>query len=108
MADQRAITLGKIIEARTSSSPVYPAPTATPALTPATGAAAGGTAVVVTGTGLSGAAAVLFDGVPGTALDVTSDTTLAVTTPAHGIGAVDVVVVTPGGVVTKASGFTYS
>jgi hypothetical protein len=107
MADQRAITLGKVIEAATTTSPAYPAPTVT-ALDPVSGAAAGGTAIVLTGTGLSGARAVLFDGVPGTALSVVSDAELAVTSPAHGAGAVDVVVVTPGGVVTEASGYTFT
>jgi hypothetical protein len=107
MADQRAITLGKVIEAATTSSPAYPAPTVT-ALDPVSGAAAGGTAIALTGTGLSGAVAVLFDGVPGTALSVVSDGEVSVTSPAHGAAAVDVVVVTPGGVVTETDGFEFT
>lgn len=106
MADQRAIRLGKTIKAATATSPAYPAATVT-SLTPATGAEAGGTAVALVGTGLSGCTAVLFAGVPGTALNVTSDTALSVTTPA-GTGEIDVVVVTPGGAVTEADGFTYA
>jgi nucleoid-associated protein YgaU len=108
MPDQRAVTLGKVVRAATSTSPAYPAPTASPALSPTSGAAAGGTAVTVTGTDLSGVVAVLFDDVPGTGLTVTSDTSVVVTTPAHGAGAVTVTVVTPGGVVKKTTAFTYS
>jgi hypothetical protein len=76
-------------------------------LAPTSGAAAGGTAVTVTGTNLSGTIAVLFDDVPGTGL-VTSDTSVVVTTPAHGAGAVTVTVVTPGGVIKKTTAFTFS
>lgn len=72
MADQRAVTLGKIIEARTNSSPAYPAPTIT-AITPNTGVLAGGEVVAVTGTGLSGCSAVFFGDAPGTALSVVDD-----------------------------------
>jgi hypothetical protein len=108
MPDQRAITLGKVVRAATTTSPAYPAPTAAAALSPTSGAAAGGTAVTVTGTNLSGVVAVLFDDVPGTGLTVTSDTSVAVTTPAHGAGAVTVTIVTPGGVVKKTTAFTFS
>lgn len=108
MPDQRAVALGKVVRAATANSPAYPAPTAAAALSPATGAAAGGTAVTVTGTNLSGTIAVLFDDTPGTGLTVVSDTSVTVTTPAHSAGAVVVAVVTPGGVVRKAAAFTYS
>lgn len=107
MADQRAIRLGKVIDAATSTSPAFPAATVT-ALTPATGAAAGGTVVALTGTGLSGCTAVLFDGVPGTALDVVDDGEVSVTTPAVAAATVDVVVVTPGGAVAEVDGFVYT
>lgn len=108
MPDQRAITLGKVVRAATTSSPAYPTPTASPALSPTSGAAAGGTAVTVTGTNLSDVVAVTFDGAAGTALTVVSDTSVTVVTPAHSAGAVTVSVVTPGGVVRKATAFTYS
>jgi hypothetical protein len=107
MPDQRAITLGKVVRAATTTSPAYPAPTVTE-LDPATGAAAGGTAIALTGTGLSGAVAVLFDGVPGTALSVVSDGEVAVTSPAHSAATVDVVVVTPGGAVTETDGYEFT
>lgn len=107
MADQRAITLGKIIAARTSTSPAYPAATVG-TLSPTSGAAAGGTAVSVPGTGLSGATAVLFGGVPATAVTVVSDTEVTCATPAGSAGAVDVVVVTPAGAVVDSGGYTYT
>lgn len=108
MPDQRAIALRKVMKAATTTSPAYPAPTAAPALSPTSGAAAGGTTVTVTGTNLESTTAVLFDDTPGTALTVVSDTSVTVATPAHGAGAVVVAVVTPGGVVRKAAAFTYS
>jgi len=66
------------------------------AVLPPTGPLAGGTAVTVVGTGLSGVTGVKFGGVDGTALSVVSDGTLTVTTPAgSAAGAVDVTLVTP-------------
>lgn len=107
MAEQRTIALGKVIEAATNSSPAYPAATVT-GPTPTSGAAAGGTAVSVAGTGLSGCTAVLFDGVPATAVTVVSDVEVTCATPAGSAGAVDVVVVTPAGAVVDAGSFTYT
>ena len=75
---------------------------------PATGAAAGGTAVTISGTNLTGATWVMFGGTNGTAFSVVNATTITVTTPAHAAGAVSVVVLHPTGNVTKANGFTYS
>lgn len=107
MAEQRTITLGKVIEAATNSSPAYPSATVG-TLDPASGAAAGGTAVSVPGTGLSGTVAVLFDGAPATAVTVVSDTEVTCATPAGSAGAVDVVVVTPAGAVVDSGGYTYT
>ena len=50
-------------------------------ITPASGAAAGGDTVTVTGTGFTGATAVTFGSVAGTDLPVVSDTQLTVTSP---------------------------
>lgn len=83
------------------------APTLT-TVAPNTGAAAGGTAVTLTGTGFTGATGATFGGVAGTAFSVTNATTIAVTTPAHAAGAADVIVQSPNGNVTKAGGFTYA
>ncbi|WP_197464264.1 IPT/TIG domain-containing protein [Microbacterium sp. TNHR37B] len=82
-----------------------PAPTVTD-LDPTSGPEAGGTVVTITGTGFTGATAVTFDGTPGTAFTVVSDTEIQVTTPAHAPGAVDVIVEHPGGD-TDAGEFTY-
>jgi hypothetical protein len=78
------------------------------AITPATGAAAGGTVVNIDGTNLAGVKGVTFGGTPGTALHRVSDTRVQVTTPAHAAGAVTVVVQDDAGDVTKPTFFTYT
>jgi hypothetical protein len=68
----------------------------------------GGTAVTITGIGFTDATSVTFGGIAGTGLVVVDDTTLTVTTPAGtSAGAVDVVVIGPGGDGTEVGGFTY-
>lgn len=76
-------------------------------VSPASGDAAGGTVVTITGESLDGATAVNFGGNPGTSFTVVSDSELTVTTPAGVAGAVDVEVVDDGGNVTVSGGFTY-
>jgi IPT/TIG domain len=76
-------------------------------IAPATGPAAGGTNVTLTGTNLEGVTAVTFGGVAATNLDVVSDTEVTVTTPAHATGAVNVVITDDSGTVTKTGAFTY-
>ena len=66
-------------------------------LTPSQGPVAGGNQVTLTGTGLTGATQVSFDGIAGTNLHVTNANTLTVTAPAHALGTIDVTVTTPGG-----------
>ncbi|MBH0110860.1 IPT/TIG domain-containing protein [Salinibacterium sp. NG22] len=61
-------------------------------LSPNIGPVAGGTAVTITGTGFTGATGVTFDGDDGTSFTVVSDTEITVSTPAHVIGVVDVIV----------------
>jgi hypothetical protein len=51
---------------------------------------------------------VTFGDLPATNLSPVNDNILNVTTPAHGAGAVDVVVTTPGGSVTLVNGYTYA
>lgn len=77
-------------------------------LSPATGLAAGGTTVTITGTNLLGATSVTFDDTAGTSLTVNSGTELEVDTPAGSVGAVDVVATTPVGVATVTAGFEYT
>ncbi|TFD46207.1 choice-of-anchor G family protein [Cryobacterium frigoriphilum] len=75
----------------------YLPPAAALSLVPSSGPEAGGTTVVVTGTGFTGATAVTFDGLFGTGFTVDSDTQITVVTPAHAPGLVDAVVLSPNG-----------
>ena len=67
-----------------------------------TGPAAGATSVTITGTGLTGASAVLFGGTPAASYSVTGDTSITAVSPAAPAGTVDVSVTTAGG--TSSSG----
>lgn len=62
---------------------------------PDQGPETGNTLVTITGSGFTGVTSVTFDGIPGTALTVVSDTVLTVRTPPHAPAVVDVVVVHP-------------
>jgi hypothetical protein len=85
----------------------YITPPTITAVAPDTGDEAGGDTVVITGTGLSGATAVLFGSEPA-AFTADSATQVTATTPA-GTGTVDVVVGgVAGGPVTAAGAFTYT
>lgn len=81
-------------------------------LAPATGPAAGGTVVTLSGYNLEGVTSVTFGGVAGTALDTSGatqgDGEIVVTTPAGTAGAKDVVLVDPSGNATLTGGFTYT
>ncbi len=67
-------------------------------IVPSIGPTAGGTLVTITGTSFTGATSVTFGGVPGTNVTVNGDgTQLTVNAPAGTVGAVQVVVTTPGG-----------
>ena len=63
-------------------------------------------AVVISGTGLTGATTVTFGGHAAYSFKIASDTRIEATVP-HGSGTVDVVVVTPRGTAKKAGAFTY-
>jgi hypothetical protein len=78
------------------------------AIEPATGPAAGGTVVVITGTNLAGVEGVTFDAVAGTELVRLSDTRIQVKTPAGSAGTADVVVQDDAGNVSKPAFFTYT
>jgi len=77
------------------------------AVTPASGPVAGGQAVTVTGTNLTGATSVAFGTAPVTPAGGT-DTSLTVTTPAGAAGPVDVTVVTDGGTSTASAADRYT
>ena len=87
------------------AAPVVPTVTS---VTPADGPTAGGTAVLITGSGFTGASSVSF-GATSTVPTVDSDTQITATSP-PGTGVVNVTVVAPGGTsaVTPASQFTYT
>jgi DNA-binding beta-propeller fold protein YncE len=86
------------------------APTVT-GISPASGAAAGGTVVTVSGTNFAGVSAVKFGAVKAESFKVESETLISAVAPTAtgGVGQVDVTVTTPGG--TSATGtpdhFTY-
>ncbi|MBX5442654.1 MAG: IPT/TIG domain-containing protein [Solirubrobacteraceae bacterium] len=90
----------------TSGTPFQttPAPTIT-ALSPASGRV--GTQVTITGTNLTGATQVSFNGIPATGVAVASPTQLTATVPT-GAGAGTVTVTTPGGTASSPSPFTVS
>jgi hypothetical protein len=86
---------------------LFPAATVA-TVSPATGLAAGGTVVTITGTNLDGVADVKFGSTAGTNLKILSSEAIQVTTPAGTAGAKNVIVGDDAGAVTKTNGFTYS
>lgn len=62
-------------------------------ISPPTGSMMGGTAVSISGTGFRPGATVTFAGMPATNVNVVSSTLITANTPAHGMGAVDVVII---------------
>ncbi|MDZ5637369.1 beta strand repeat-containing protein, partial [Janthinobacterium sp. GMG1] len=78
-----------------------PAPTVT-SISPTAGPATGGSTVIITGTGFTGAAAVTFGATAATGFTVNSATQITATAPPGVAGTVDVTVTTPGG--TSAAG----
>ena len=88
----------------------YAAPPTVTSLNPTAGPPAGGTAVTITGTNLTGATAVQFGTANATNLTGNTATTITATAPAATAGTVDVTVTTPGGTTatTTADRFTYN
>lgn len=97
---------GQVIDT-TDIDLLYPTATAV-SITPATGAAAGGTACVIRGTNLSGVTGVKFGTTAGTAFSVVGETEIHVTTPAHTAATVDVVVADDAGNVTMTGAFIFT
>jgi len=90
-------TAGGTSAPSSSNQYTYVAPPAVTAVSPATGPAAGGTAVTITGTGLTGATSVMFGAGAATNVTVVSATSITATAPAGTTGTVDVEVTTPFG-----------
>ena len=103
-----AVSLGYVEASRTLDfelvSPfASTAPLTVGAVSPTAGSTGGGTTVRITGTGFQSRATVAFDGAPGTAYAENS-TTIHVTAPPHGPGAVDVLVTNPDGQAARLAG----
>jgi YVTN family beta-propeller protein len=104
VANQGDLTLSVIQVAQ--AVPTTPVVTA---VSPATGPAAGGASVTITGTNLTGATAITFGpGNPAATFSCTSDTSCTATAPAAAAGTVDVQVTTPGGTSPTTSGDQYT
>ena len=71
------------------------------------GPATGNTAVVISGSHLTGATAVMFGSTAAKSFDVSSDSLIVAVTDASAAGTVDVSVTTPGGTDTLNAAFTY-
>ena len=76
-------------------------------VSPNTGSTAGGTAITITGTDLTGATAITLRGAACTNVTVVSATSATCTTPAGTAGTASVVVTTPGGSSAANTLFTY-
>jgi hypothetical protein len=84
---------------------------ATPTITsmsPASGPAAGGSTITITGTGFTGATAVSFGGTAAATYTVDSATQISAVSPPGTPGDVDVEIVTPGGNAISATRFNYA
>ena len=86
----------------------YVAPPTLTAVAPATGDVAGGTVVTLTGSGFGASSTVAFGGTASAEVTLVSGTELQAVSPAHGPGAVDVVVSTDGAGATLSGAFTYT
>lgn len=75
---------------------------------PATGLAAGGTTLTITGTELDGVTAVTVKGVAATSVTVVSSTKITCVTAAGTAGAGSVVLTDDSGTITKANAYTYT
>lgn len=84
-----------------------PAPTVT-GVTPATGSAAGGTSVTISGTGFTGSTGVTIGGSSASSFTVNSATSITAVTPPHAAGVVGIEVTTASGTGTGAGLFTYT
>jgi hypothetical protein len=108
----RALSAAEILALYRSSSAgvcVPPVPVVS-GIAPASGSTDGRTAVVITGTGLSGATAVRFGSNPAAGFTVDSDTRIRAVSPTGDAGTVDITVTTEGGssIAGSTHQFTYT
>ncbi|HBI33866.1 MAG TPA: hypothetical protein DDY44_01795 [Candidatus Moranbacteria bacterium] len=94
----------------TSGYTFNPAPTISAgAVSPASALKTGGDTITITGTGFYGTPTVTLGGTAATAVTVVNPTTITATTPAHSVGAVDVVITNEDSQsATLANGFTFT
>ncbi|WP_051235942.1 midcut-by-XrtH protein [Ottowia thiooxydans] len=85
----------------------YMLPPTVAQVSPNSGSTTGGTSVTLTGSGLSAATGVTFDGISATSVNLVDSTTITAITPAHAAGTVDVTVTTPSGVAPAPQSYTY-
>ncbi|MDX6428976.1 MAG: hypothetical protein QOE54_1342 [Streptosporangiaceae bacterium] len=97
---------GQIVKTSELNAEFPPATVAS--LSPATGLAAGGTAVTIKGTNFGPGATGTIGGVAATSFVVVDDKTITCVSGAHAVGAVSAAVTTDSGTVTKATAFTYA
>lgn len=76
-------------------------------VTPASGAAAGGTLITIKGTNFAGAVSATVGAVATTSFAVVDNKTITCVTGAHAAGTVDVVVTDDSGPVTETGGYEY-
>ncbi len=84
-----------------------PQPPAIASISPNSGSSSGGTAVTITGADLSNVTSVKFGTTAASSFAVISATSITATTPAHTVGAVDVVVSDGTNTSTLSNAFTY-
>lgn len=103
------ILLGYVPRLVVTHAAAAAAPTVT-SLATSTGPTAGGTSVVITGTGFTGATSVQFGATDAPTYNVDSATQITVTSPAHAAGVVDITVTTAAGTSEAVAGdqFTYA
>ena len=102
------ITDASVASANSCRNPPAPPPTVTN-LSPASGLAAGGTTVVITGTNFTGVSAVRFGATNAASFTVNSATQITATSPAGSAGTINVTVTAAGGTsgTGAANQFTY-
>ena len=101
--------LAALIVALLVIRPAFAAVPAVSTVSPSSGPVAGGTAITITGTGLTGASAVKIDGVSATSVVPVNDTTVTAVTPAHIAGTGNVIVTNVDGdsLVSTGGAFTF-
>lgn len=96
---------GQVID-QADLNAAYPTATIT-SISPATGGAAGGTAVTITGVNFDGASGAALGGVALTSFTVVNNTTITGVSGAHAAGTVNVTVTDDSGTLTLTNGYVY-